>query len=199
MSNDLIRPLVDRVEDAITGLNGAVVLRWGTVVQATPLSVRLDAEDAPLPFPPICPLNGLKAGERVLCAIQNRRVTVLTVSGLTKTAPATQTEVNAGTDTTRYVTAKSLRERDYAPYAAAAGALVTSTAGATAVTLPSSRFSQQPRVVSEVVDHPNVCVSHTRGVTAASFVVSAYTIGGGIVAATVHWQAVQMTSSSGSG
>lgn len=87
----------------------------------------------------------------------------------------------------------------HTPYAMAAGALTTSTSGAVAVTLPASRFTQQPRVVAEVVDHPNVCVTHTRAVSPTSFSLSAYTIGGGIVAATCHWQAVQMTSSNGSG
>lgn len=112
---------------------------------------------------------------------------------------ATQAEVDAGTDTTRYVSPKGIRDRGYAPWAMAAGALTTSTGGAVAVTLPAGRFTQQPRVVAEVVDHPNVCVTHTRAVSATSFSLSAYTIGGGIVAATCHWQAVQMTSSSGSG
>lgn len=112
---------------------------------------------------------------------------------------ATQAEVDAGTDTTRYVSPKGIRDRGYAPWAMASGALVTSTGGAVAVTLPAGRFTQQPRVVAEVVDHPNVCVTHTRAVSATSFSLSAYTIGGGIVAAACHWQAVQMTSSSGSG
>ena len=87
----------------------------------------------------------------------------------------------------------------HTPYAMAAGALTTSTSGAVAVTLPAGRFTQQPRVVAEVVDHPNVCVTHTRAVSATSFSLSAYTMGGSIVAASCHWQAVQMTSSSGSG
>lgn len=112
---------------------------------------------------------------------------------------ATQAEVDAGTDTTRYVSPKGLRDRGYAPWAMAAGAIVTSTSGAVAVTLPAGRFTQQPRVVAEVVDHTNVCVTHTRAVSATSFSLSAYTIGGGIVAATCHWHAVQMTSSNGSG
>ena len=112
---------------------------------------------------------------------------------------ATQSEVDAGTDTTRYVSPKGIRDRGYAPWAMAAGALTTSTGGAVAVTLPAGRFTQHPRVVAEVVDHPNVCVTHTRAVSATSFSLSAYTIGGGIVAATCHWQAVQMTSSNGSG
>ncbi|MCA0379777.1 MAG: DUF859 family phage minor structural protein [Actinobacteria bacterium] len=112
---------------------------------------------------------------------------------------ASQAEADAGTDTAKAMTPKSVRDRGYAPWAMAAGALTTSTSGAIAVTLPASRFTQQPRVVAEVVDHPNVCVTHTRAVSATSFSLSAYTIGGGIVAAACHWQAVQMTSSSGSG
>ncbi len=112
---------------------------------------------------------------------------------------ATQAEVNAGTDTTRYVSPKGIRDRGYAPWAMAAGALTTSTSGAVAVTLPASRYTQPPRVVTAVVDHPNVCVTHTRAVSATSFSLSAYTIVGGIVAADCHWQAVQMTSSNGSG
>ena len=112
---------------------------------------------------------------------------------------ASQAEADAGTDAGKAMTSKSVRDRGYAPWAMAAGALTTSTSGAVAVTLPASRFTQQPRVVVEVVDHPNVCVTHTRAVSATSFSLSAYTIGGGIVAAACHWQAVQMTSSNGSG
>lgn len=112
---------------------------------------------------------------------------------------ASQAEADAGTNTAKAMTPKSVRDRGYAPWAMAAGALLTSTSGAVAVTLPAGRFTQQPRVVAEVVDHANVCVTHTRAVSPTSFSLSAHTIGGAIVAATCHWQAVQMTSSNGSG
>ena len=126
-------------------------------------------------------------------------VTAATTSARGTVALASQAEADAGTDTAKAMTPKSVRDRGSAPWAMAAGALVTSTGGAVAVTLPAGRFTQQPRVGAEVVDHPNVCVTHTRAVSATSFSLSAYTIGGGIVAAACHWHAVQMTSSNGSG
>lgn len=126
-------------------------------------------------------------------------VTAATTAARGTVLLASQAEADAGADASKAMTPKSVRDRGYAPWAMAAGALTTSTSGAVAVTLPASRFTQQPRVVAEVVDHPNVCVTHTRAVSATSFSLSAYTIGGGIVAAACHWQAVQMTSSSGSG
>lgn len=105
---DYIRPLVERVEDLLVGVSGAVVLRWGTVTSADPLRVRLDADGDPLPFKPAAAPKGLRVGDRVRCSIQNLRVTVEAVAGR---GPASQAEVNEGTDTTRYVTPKTLRDR----------------------------------------------------------------------------------------
>ena len=85
------------------------------------------------------------------------------------------------------------------PYSIAAGSVLTSTGGLTTVTLPAGRFSVSPRITAEVTDHPNVSLSYVRNITSTNFQISAYTIAGGIVAATCHWQAVQMTSSNASG
>lgn len=112
---------------------------------------------------------------------------------------ATQAEVDAGTDTTRYVSPATLRSLGYRAYAEAAGQVTTVTSGLTTVTLPVGRFGVAPRVRGEVIVHPNVCVTHIRSLSSTSFNVAAYTIGGAIVAATVDWHAVQMTSSDASG
>jgi len=78
--SDLLDPLLDRMDDALTGLTGAVTLRWGTVTSADPLRLRLDADDAEIPFKPATPIPDLAEGERVLCALQHRRVTILNVA-----------------------------------------------------------------------------------------------------------------------
>lgn len=79
--SDLMDPILDRVEDALTGLTGTVTLRWGTITSADPLRLRLDADDAEIPFKPATPIPDLAEGERVLCALQHRRVTILAVAG----------------------------------------------------------------------------------------------------------------------
>lgn len=103
---DLISPIVDRLEDALSGLVGVATLRWGTVTSSTPLRVRLDADDEPLLFSPVCPFVGLQVGERVHCAIQNRRVTIMNIAGR---GPATQSQVNAGVEPVDYVTPATLK------------------------------------------------------------------------------------------
>lgn len=83
MTDDLMEPVLERIDDALTGLTGAVTLRWGTVTSADPLRVRLDADPDPLPFKPATAVPDLAEGERVLCALQHRRVTVVNVAGRT--------------------------------------------------------------------------------------------------------------------
>lgn len=115
---------------------------------------------------------------------------------------ATQAEVNTGTDTTRYVSPATLRNRDYAPYAMASGiASPTETAYAT-ITLPVGRFTQPPVVVAQVISTTGSVVSVPwigANPTTTSFQVGIFTLGGARVAGVVHWQAVQMTSTSASG
>ena len=53
------------------------VFRWGIVTNEDPLLVQLDGDDRPIAGSPSTIIGGLAAGERVLCLIQNRRVTVL--------------------------------------------------------------------------------------------------------------------------
>lgn len=52
------------------------VFRWGIITNADPLLVQLDGDDRPLAGSPSTVIGRLTAGERVLCLMQNRRVTV---------------------------------------------------------------------------------------------------------------------------
>lgn len=52
------------------------VFRWGIITNANPLLVQLDGDDRPIAGSPSTIIGGLSAGERVLCMVQNRRVTV---------------------------------------------------------------------------------------------------------------------------
>jgi len=193
-------PILDRVADLRASISGQVVLRWGIVTSLEPFRVKLDADTDPLPFKPDRTVSGLELGDRVLAAVQNRRVTVIgRGGGVPSPEPGTQPEIDSGTDTTRYVTPKTMRDAAYRAFAEAAGQVTTSTGGAVAVTLPASRFTQAPRVVCEVVMHSNVCVTHTRNIGPSVFYVTAYTISGGIVAAVVDWHAMQMTAANASG
>lgn len=199
---DLIRSLVDRVEDAITALRGVVTLRWGTVIAVSPLSVRLDADDDPLPFPPVCPLLGMQVGDRVLCSVQNRRVTVISVTGMAKTEAASQEVVNAGTDTTRYVSPATMRSAAYRPFAEAAGVISTSTTYAT-VTYPVGRFTQRPilspAVRSTVGNSVGLPWQEVGQANASSFKIIIFTIAGGVVGGEIEWSARQMTAASAQG
>jgi len=80
---DLMRPTLDRIEDLYKRTSGTVTLRWGTVVTSLPLSVRLDGEADPLGIVPVSLVPVLMPGERVVCAAQHRRVTVLLAAGRT--------------------------------------------------------------------------------------------------------------------
>lgn len=84
----LIDPLLDRIQDIKASMSGQLVLRWGTVTQADPLRVRLDADADPLPFKPLTLVAGLDVGDRVQVALQNRRATVLGRGGGNAPDPA---------------------------------------------------------------------------------------------------------------
>lgn len=131
------------------------------------------------------------------------------VSAATETARgtverATQAEVNAGTDTSRYVSPSGLRNRNYAPYAMAAGRN-TIPASETTITFPAGRFSQPPIVTATkeglnnggsawpiISDGPNAP-------TTTSFKVRFFNVSGVATSGLLRWQAVQMTSTSANG
>lgn len=85
------------------------------------------------------------------------------------------------------------------PWAVSAGVLTTSASAQTVITFPSSRFNVRPTFTAQILAHPNVCVPFVDSVSATSASVGAFTIGGARVAATLDWQAIQMTSSSTGG
>lgn len=63
-------------KDLATLIDTKPVFRWGIITNADPLLVQLDGDDRPLAGSPSTIIGGLAAGERVLCLVQNRRVTV---------------------------------------------------------------------------------------------------------------------------
>lgn len=117
---DFMGAINDRVEDALNAASNGVVLRWGTVTQADPLRVKLDADADALPFKPATAPSGLRVGDRVRCSVQNLRVTVESVAGR---GPATQAEATAGLDDSHYLTPRTLRDMPlYEDFAATLGA-----------------------------------------------------------------------------
>ncbi|QTV79493.1 pyocin knob domain-containing protein [Microbacterium sp. NIBRBAC000506063] len=65
--------------------NRGPVVRWGTVATGSPLTVfldgSLDTAGSPVPSPARSVIPDLRAGDRVLCVEQHRRVTVANVAG----------------------------------------------------------------------------------------------------------------------
>jgi len=93
-----LEPLVDRVLDLKAVTDGMVQLRWGTVAQGSPLRVRLDGDEDPMSLTPATVVPALTSGERVMCAIQHNRVTVLAVAGrITMTVPEIVVFESSGT------------------------------------------------------------------------------------------------------
>ncbi|AWY04854.1 minor tail protein [Microbacterium phage Floof] len=120
---------------------------------------------------------------------------------------ATQAEVNAGTDGSRYITPATLRQSTNLPYAMAAGSFVTNTElGVEAykdytVTFPSGRFNTAPIVTfgAGSVRAGVACevTPTSTGMTVRVFNVSgASTVSSGTV---IRWQAVQMSPSAAGG
>lgn len=114
---------------------------------------------------------------------------------------ANQSEVNAGATWSVAVTPATLRNRDHAPWAMAAGRATSSASGAVTVTFPAGRFSQPPRVSVTPGNHANVLVPRiAANPTATSFQVQMFTMpGAGLATAAFDWIAVQMAAGNGSG
>lgn len=115
---------------------------------------------------------------------------------------ATQAEVDAGTDTTRYVSPKGLRDRAYAPWAMAAGSSHVTASPYTTITFPVGRFTQTPIVDVRVATSGSgqVLVPWPGGqISTTSFNCAALTFAGVWTAANIHWIAVQMTSGNSNG
>lgn len=114
---------------------------------------------------------------------------------------ATQAEVDEGSDTTRYVSAKNVRDRAYAPFATSAGRVAV-TSVYTTVTLPMGRFTQPPRVTALIVSSASgqVLVPWTSGpATVSSFGIAGITLAGTWTNCSIDWIAMQMTSANANG
>jgi 2-keto-3-deoxy-6-phosphogluconate aldolase len=83
----------------------------------------------------------------------------------------------------------------------AAGTVTGPSNNSASVTFPAGRFSVTPILTAVVASNPNnnVAVVYFGAITSTGFSVSAYTIGGAQIAATFHWQAIQMTSGAAAG
>jgi hypothetical protein len=121
---------------------------------------------------------------------------------------ATQAEVDAGTDTSRAVTPKRLRDRTYAAWAQAGGRLGGVSVGAggltrTAVTFPGSRFTVTPLVtVSQIGSDYRDITCGADGVSTTGMSVwrgSAYNPGVSRDGVIAEWTATQMTATSATG
>lgn len=89
------------------------------------------------------------------------------------------------------------------PYAMATGSVSSAaTGGGSTASFPSGRFRATPRIQLTVTSTTNnvVAVPWFNGVSSSSITgIRIFTLGGGQVAGTVEWLAVQMTTSAGSG
>lgn len=126
------------------------------------------------------------------------------VAGLVERATAA--EVNAGTDTTRYVSPARMRNATYRAWAEAAGRFIYSSAvnngtGVTLnVTLPTGRFTDPPVVVPAVRNSSRLQAAIIAPETTTGFSVRLDNFSGGTAGASgVHWHAIQMTSGSAEG
>lgn len=70
-----MQPLVDRLDDALTTLGGTPTIKLGRVTSS--MQVKLDGDATAIPFDVIDVGSPLVEGERVVCALQNRRVFIL--------------------------------------------------------------------------------------------------------------------------
>lgn len=194
----LLRPILESIAKLWARVDLVPVVRWATITQVAPVRIRVDGDAADLAVTPQLVVGGLLVGDRVVCIEQHRRMIVIQMAGGGR---ATQAEVTAGTDNSRYVTPATLKNRAYAPYAMAAGRGTTATSGAVTVTLPAGRFTQPPRISVTPGTHPNVLTPRVAAdPTATSFQIQTFTMPGGAqAAANFDWIAVQMTAGSGSG
>lgn len=205
------------LDDVLVQLRLRARFRWGRVTGLSPLMVQLDGDTAPLaPSDTLIDPAGLVVGDRVRCEMSmlrlvvHARVVAATATRAGFAELATQSEVDTGTDGTRIVTPKTVRERDYAPWAMAAG---VGASGANAsnsgivywddgvtVTLPAGRFTSAPiiTVTPQRSDHMLLCVVMSR--SASSFTVRTVRLTSAVATGTdFRWIAVQMTPAGASG
>ena len=87
MADDLLGPLISRIERVERGLRSAPRLVWATVAASAPLRVVVDGDDVPMAGTPSSLVKVLVPGGRVRCELQGRRLTVLAVAGRPRGIP----------------------------------------------------------------------------------------------------------------
>lgn len=73
---NLLDPLMAQLDKLWATVRGMPTVRWATVTQASPLRIILDGETDPMLISPQTAVHGLRAGERVVCVEQNRRIII---------------------------------------------------------------------------------------------------------------------------
>lgn len=90
---DLLRPIKDQIHGLWARVDRMPTVTWGTVATVSPLTVFLDGDlDTdldPVTAPARSAVNGLTAGDRVLCVDQHRRVIVVSRAGTYTRVPDT--------------------------------------------------------------------------------------------------------------
>jgi len=82
--SNVLDPILTQISKLWSRVDVMPTMRWGTVLQASPLSVQLDGDTVPLPFPPASAISPIRVGARVLCVEQNRRVIVVSANIATR-------------------------------------------------------------------------------------------------------------------
>ena len=112
---------------------------------------------------------------------------------------ATQAEVNTGTDTSRYITPKLLRDSTNLPYATARGSVSCAATGVTTVTFPSGRFNRAPIVIASPSGNGTVGMAHIGTRTSTTVEMRFFSFSGAQMVGTIHWEASLATSGSATG
>jgi hypothetical protein len=172
--------------------------RWATVTAVSPLTIRLDGEDIPLPMVPesLVDPSRLSVSQRVWVQLFGRRVLILGASQggavLTPVSGAAGDWTVGG-----HLVGTGI------PWAMAAGSFGMTPAaapgGMTAdVTFPTGRFTQAPIVVLGPVSNGYLAASAGASDT-SGFNARMWSLAGTPIAASMRWVAVQMTSSTAGG
>ncbi len=167
----LMAPVLEQIAKLWARIDLMPAIRWGTVRGINPLSVTLDGDTDPLPFPPSTTVLGLTLGARVVCVEQHRRVIVI-ASQRPAMAAGVAAFPNIPAGGTRSVT----------------------------VTFPVGRFSVAPVVVvTPRSGVPQLRASSDSARSASSFTITQYNGTGSPGFAPVNWVATQMSADSASG
>lgn len=171
----MMQHLADRLQELSEKLRLVPVFRWAVVVNASPLTVQLDADDAPLVGTPSTLVAHLRVGDRVLVMLLHNRVTVVGRGKGAPHNPATPFAMDVG-----FVGA--------APLPAGGDELVT-------VAFQAGRFSGTPRVFATPMGGANL---RDVNVTAVSATTSQAVFRKGSNSPVARsfgftWQAIQMT------